>query len=419
MRVAVVGSGGREHALAWKISSSELVREVLCFPGNPGTAGEPGVTNVSLVPSLGLAEQILKSQPDLVVIGPEAPLVDGVADSLRNAGVPVVGPNKLGAELEGSKAFAKRVMEKAGVPTARHATVRTFEEARSAIEDFEVPPVIKADGLAAGKGVVVPETRQEALDAAHQMLVEGRFASAGDTLVIEERLFGIEASLIVLTDGTSAVPLTSSQDHKRLRDGDSGPNTGGMGAFAPSAHLDGAAMSRAVDDIVLPVLSALRNLGVPYCGFLFAGLMLTADGPRVLEFNVRSGDPETQAIVFGLEGDLVPLLLGAANGTLGEATPLSSRPTTTIVLAARGYPEAPEKDVVISGLEEAQLDDQVKVFHAGTAVKNGQLVTNGGRVLNVTASGATMEEARKRAYAGASKIRFDGVQYRRDIGSTG
>ena len=394
-----MGSGGREHALAWALARSGGVTELHAAPGNPGIAalavchpvraGDPA-TLVPLAAELGV---------DLVVVGPELPLVAGLADALRRRGIPVFGPSRAAARIEGSKGFAKDVMESAGVPTAHNLSVA------------RPPCVVKADGLAAGKGVWVCHTQDE-LDAglrAAKML--------GQPFQVEELLEGPEVSLFALCDGTTAVPLPAAQDYKRIGDGNEGPNTGGMGSYSPVPRLPAAEADELVDEVCRPVLAELVRRGAPFTGVLFAGLMLTADGPRVLEFNCRFGDPETQSLLPLLEGDLLAALAAAATGELqGVALTASERAAVTIVLAAGNYPERGDVGTPISGIEDAEAAGAL-VFHAGTALQEGHLVTNGGRILDVTAVGDSLDEARAAAYAAAAHVDFTGVRYRRDIAS--
>jgi phosphoribosylamine--glycine ligase len=399
VKVLVLGSGGREHALAWKIAQSEALEELHAAPGNPGIAALARCHPLRVDDVEGLLGLCREHEIDLVVIGPEAPLVAGVADHLRRAGVTVFGPSAAAARIEGSKSFAKDVMRAAGVPAAAE-----LGEARA-------PCVVKADGLAGGKGVFVCQTQSEA-DAA---LAQAR--ALGETVVFEELLEGEEISLFALTDGVEALPLAPAQDFKRLRDGDEGPNTGGMGSYSPPPFLRTDEIEELVDLVHRPVLAELAGRGTPFVGLLYAGLMLTDKGPRVLEFNCRFGDPETQAILPRLEGDLLGALAGAAEGALGGLE-LSVGPdaAVTVVLAARGYPEAPEPGVELRGLNEAETAGAL-VFHAGTAVREGRVLSAGGRVLNVTATGESVSEARDRAYAAVELIDFPGAQYRRDIAS--
>jgi phosphoribosylamine--glycine ligase len=401
VKVLVVGSGGREHALAWKIAQSEALEELHAAPGNPGIARLALCHPLRADDVEGLLGLCREHEIDLVVIGPEAPLVGGVADHLRRAGATVFGPSAEAARIEGSKSFAKEVMASAGVATAAQ-----LAEARA-------PCVVKADGLAGGKGVFICRTQDEA-DAA---LAQARML--GESFVVEELLEGEEVSLFALTDGVEALPLAPAQDFKRLRDGDEGPNTGGMGSYSPTPFLRPDEVEELVDLVHKPVLAELVERGTPFVGLLYAGLMLTEDGPRVLEFNCRFGDPETQAILPRLEGDFLGALAGAAEGALGGLD-LSVRPeaAVTVVLAARGYPEAPEAGVELRGLEEAEEAGAV-VFHAGTAVRDGRILSAGGRVLNVTSTGESVSDARDRAYAAVELIDFPGAQYRSDIALRG
>jgi phosphoribosylamine--glycine ligase len=393
----VVGSGGREHALAWKIARSEALEELHAAPGNPGIAALARCHPLRVDDVEGLLGLCREHEIDLVVIGPEAPLVAGVADHLRRAGVTVFGPSAAAARIEGSKSFAKDVMRAAGVPAAAE-----LDEARA-------PCVVKADGLAGGKGVFVCQRQSEA-DAA---LAQAR--ALGETVVIEELLEGEEVSLFTLTDGVEALPLAPAQDFKRLRDGDEGPNTGGMGSYSPPPFLRTDEIEELVDLVHRPVLAELAERGTPFVGLLYAGLMLTDDGPRVLEFNCRFGDPETQAILPRLEGDFLGALAGAAEGALGgHELWVGPDAAVTVVLAARGYPEAPEPGVELRGLEQAEGAGAL-VFHAGTAVREGRVLSAGGRVLNVTATGESVSEARDRAYAAVELIDFPGGQHRQDI----
>jgi phosphoribosylamine--glycine ligase len=393
----VVGSGGREHALAWKIAQSEALEELHAAPGNPGIAGLARCHPLRADDVEGLLGLCREHEIDLVVIGPEAPLVAGVADHLRRAGVTVFGPSAEAARIEGSKSFAKEVMNAAGVATA------------SELSEPLAPCVVKADGLASGKGVFVCRTQEEA-DAA---LANAR--ALGKRVVIEELLEGEEISLFALTDGVDALPLAPAQDFKRLRDGDEGPNTGGMGSYSPTPFLRPDEVEELVQLVHRPVLAELAERGTPFVGLLYAGLMLTDEGPRVLEFNCRFGDPETQVILPRLEGDFLGALAAAAEGALGGHD-LSVRPeaAVSVVLAARGYPEAPESGVELRGLEEAEETGAI-VFHAGTAVRDGRILSAGGRVLNVTATGESVTDARDRAYSAVELIDFPGAQYRRDV----
>jgi phosphoribosylamine--glycine ligase len=397
VRVLVVGSGGREHALAWKLAQSPVVEEVHAAPGNPGIAAIGQCHPIRAEDGESLLELARTLPADLVVIGPEAPLVAGVADQLRRAGVAVFGPSAAAAQIEGSKGFAKDVMRAAGVPFAE-----TMSVAR-------VPCVVKADGLTAGKGVFVCTTQEE-LDAALRAVT-----SYGEQFVIEELLEGEELSVFALVDGSNALALPESRDYSRVGDGDIGPNTGGMGSYSPVPELGAGQVAELVDTIHRPVVQALAARDTPFIGCLYAGLMLTADGPRVLEFNCRFGDPETQVILPRVEGDLAAALAAAASGDLGEVElAVGNAAAVTVALAAERYPEARDAGSPITGVEAAEETGAV-VFHAGTAMRDGQLVTSGGRILNVTGLGDTLEEARSRAYEACERIAFPGVRFRRDI----
>jgi phosphoribosylamine--glycine ligase len=397
VRVLVVGSGGREHALAWKLAQSPAVEELHAAPGNPGIARLGACHPIRAEDGESLLALARTLSADLVVVGPEAPLVAGVADELRRGGVAVFGPSAAAAQIEGSKSFAKEVMRAAGVPTAE-----TMSVARA-------PCVIKADGLAAGKGVFVCQTQEE-LDAALRAA-----STLGGEFVIEELLEGEELSLFALVDGSNILPLPESRDYKRVGDGDTGPNTGGMGSYSPVPELTAGQVGELAEAIHRPVVEELASRGTPFIGCLYAGLMLTADGPRVIEFNSRFGDPETQAIVPRIEGDLAEALSAAATGDLGEVElGVAETAAVTVALAAERYPEGRDAGSPIEGVESAEAEGAL-VFHAGTAVRDGQLVTSGGRILNVTGVGDTLEEARARAYEACERISFRGARYRRDI----
>jgi len=407
MKLLVIGSGGREHAIAWKLAQSPRVQKVYVAPGNGGTAREPGVENVALAGNDELAAFAKKEAIHLTVVGPEAPLAGGVVDAFRAAGLRIFGPTRAAAQLEASKDFAKRFMVKHGIPTARHATFDDAAQAKAYVEREGAPIVVKADGLASGKGVVVAQSVTEAHAAIDRL---------GGRLVIEECLQGEEASFIVMADGAHALALATSQDHKRLRDGDDGPNTGGMGAYSPAPVVTPKVHSRVMREIIQPAIEGMAKDGTPYTGFLYAGLMIDALGsPKTLEFNCRLGDPETQPILVRLKTDLVELLEAAVDGRLGEAeADWDRRAALGVVLAAHGYPEEPRKGDAIAGLPAPAED--CRVFHAGTRLNDGTLVTSGGRVLCVTALGDNLRAARGRAYEAVERIRFDGMQYRRDIG---
>jgi phosphoribosylamine--glycine ligase len=424
MKVLVIGSGGREHALAWKLAQSPRVSRVLVAPGNAGTAREEGLQNAAATSHADLVELVKKEGVGLTVVGPEAPLAAGVVDLFRAEGLRIFGPTRAAAQLESSKDFAKRFMVRHGIPTAHYAT---FTDARAAHAHVDVvanapgekqgaPIVVKADGLAAGKGVVVAMTPKEAHDAIEMMLEGGGMGEAGHRVVIEEFLEGEEASFIVMADGRHALPFASSQDHKRIFDGDRGPNTGGMGAYSPAPVVTPDVHARVMREIIHPTLKGMEADGIPYTGFLYAGLMIDAAGaPRVVEFNCRMGDPETQPIMMRLRSDFVDLVEHAVIGTLDKVeADWDRRAALGIVLAAGGYPDSPRKGDAITGLPKNEED--FHVFHAGTAQKDGAVVTSGGRVLCVTALGDKVKIAADRAYEVAAKIRFEGMQYRKDIG---
>ena len=416
MNVLVVGGGGREHALCWKLAQSPRLTRLVAAPGNPGIARDAACVAVSVDDHGGLVRLAERERADLIVVGPEVPLVAGLADRLRDKGFAVFGPGAAAAALEGSKAFAKDLMTRAGIPTARYATVSDPARARAFCRELGAPVVVKADGLAAGKGAIVCATLAEA-DAAIARCMERReFGAAGATVVIEEFLRGEEVSFFAVSNGTACVAIGAAQDHKTVLDGDRGPNTGGMGAFTPVASLDTATHARIMRTIVEPTFAAIARAGVPYRGVLFVGLMLTADGPKVIEYNVRFGDPECQAILAATPDDVLPLLDAAARGGTLPSVTASSRASVCVVLASGGYPDRYTTGLPIEGIAEAERTPGVVVFHAGTASRNGNLVTAGGRVLGVTATAPGVPQAIDAAYAAAARIRFDGVHYRRDIG---
>jgi len=423
--VLLVGGGGREHALARAISRSPKLGELwITHPGNPGLAAIAGDRVMSVELDRREKTRILhwldKNRIDLVVFGPEDPLAEGFADMMRAGDRPVFGPGAEGAKLEADKAWAKQLMRGAAIPTAEARTFKDAESARAYVASRDEPPVIKAAGLAKGKGVIVPATTEEAVDAVERIMMRREFGAAGDVLIAEERLTGPEVSVFALTDGRTLAILEACQDHKRLGDGDTGPNTGGMGAFCPSPLIDGPLMSRIEREILVPTVDALRREGIDYRGVLYAGLMLTHAGPKVLEFNVRFGDPECQALMPRLDGDLLEVLHASASRRLGEVD-FSWQPGATccVVLAAHGYPSSPRKGDEITGIEEAERVDGVTIYHAGMARdKSGRLVTAGGRVLNVVATGSDLNEARERAYQAADLIEFAGKVARRDIGAS-
>jgi phosphoribosylamine--glycine ligase len=418
--VLVVGSGGREHALAWRLSREPGVTGLFCAPGNPGIAAVAGLTPIDAGDPDALLAFAGRASIDLTVIGPELPLDRGVVDRFREAGRRVFGPPRAAAQLECSKVFAKGFMARHGIPTARYRVCASSTEARDVIAsgEFGFPVVLKADGLAAGKGVVVAADRAQADDAISAAMDERQFGAAGARLVIEECLEGPEVSFFALCDGARAIAITSAQDHKRIFDGDQGPNTGGMGAFAPSPLLDASTQAAIMTDIVDPVLRGMRAEGTEYRGFLYAGLMMTCAGPKVIEFNVRFGDPEAQAVMPLIDGELLPLLVAAADGDLGDRrVTLKSGVSVGVVLASAGYPGPVTTGVPISGLYPASQMPGVTVFHSGTAMGDKRIVTAGGRVLTVVGTGNDYQEAIDRAYRGVEKISFDGMQYRRDIGA--
>ena len=414
MNILLLGSGGREHALAWKLAQSPSLTKLYAAPGNPGIAEEAELVPLDATDHGAVIAFCAERAIDLVVIGPEAPLVDGLSDSLRAAGVPVFGPSQAAAQLEGSKGFTKDLCARAGIPTAGYVRTSSLEDARAALARFQPPYVLKADGLAAGKGVVIAETLPEAEEALADMF-RGQFGAAGAEVVIEEFMHGEEASFFALTDGTAILPFGSAQDHKRVGDGDVGPNTGGMGAYSPAPVLTPELQARVLAEIIEPTVRTMREEGNPYQGVLFAGLMLTPEGPKLIEYNARFGDPECQVLMMRLASNLVPILLACAQGTLeGVEIAFSDETALTVVMAAKGYPGTPEKGGAIA-LEDAEAEG-AKVFHAGTALKDGALVANGGRVLNVTACAPSVTEAQARAYAAVDAISFPSGFCRRDIG---
>jgi phosphoribosylamine---glycine ligase len=416
MKLLVIGSGGREHAIAWRLAQSPRVQKVFVAPGNGGTAREAGLQNVTISAIDKLAEFAVSENIHLTVVGPEAPLADGIVDLFRSRGLRIFGPTRACARLESSKQFAKEFMTRHKIPTAEFSSFDEASAAHAYIEAHGTPIVVKADGLAAGKGVIVAMSADDAHRAIEQFLVERTMGTAGNRVVIEEFLEGEEASFIVLADGEHVLPLATSQDHKRLGDGDRGPNTGGMGAYSPAPVVTPELHARVLREIIQPVLAGMAGEGQRYTGFLYAGLMIDGTGnPRALEFNCRLGDPETQPILLRLKSDLFELIESAMEGTLDRVkAEWDRRAALGVVLAASGYPDAPEKGHIVTGLPAAGED--FRVFHSGTALKDGALVTNGGRVLCVTALGDSIKMAQRRAYEIVEGIRFDGMQYRRDIG---
>ena len=419
MKILVIGSGAREHAIAWKLAREQAVTSLLCAPGNPGIASAARCVGADMTKPAELLALAERERVDLTVVGPELPLSLGVADAFTAAGHPLVGPSQAAAALESSKSFAKAFMARHRVPTARFTVCDSADAALSFVQRgaFGYPLVIKADGLAAGKGVVIADDRRSAESAVRMTMIDRTFGAAGERVVFEEFLVGEEASYFVLADGTSFVPLSSAQDHKRIFDHDRGPNTGGMGAFSPSPLITPDTERRVLDGIVRPVLEGMKAEGHPYRGFLYVGLMLTADGPKVIEFNVRFGDPEAQVVLPMLDEDLSWLLGAAATGALPtRPARFRDEPHVGVVLASRGYPDSAETGRPIVGLDEAAAVPGAMVFHGGTARREGQITTAGGRVLTVVGRGRSYRDAIDTAYKAAAHVRFDGMQMRRDIG---
>ena len=416
MKILVVGSGGREHALAWRLAQSKRIQMILVAPGNGGTALDKRMKNVAITDPAALADFAQREQVALTVVGPEAPLAAGIVDIFRERGMKIFGPTRKAAQLESSKDFAKTFMERHGIPTARYQTFSEADAAHRYIDEQGAPIVIKADGLAAGKGVVVAMTLEEAHGAIDMMLSDNRFGDAGARVVVEEFLEGEEASFIVMVDGKNILPLATSQDHKRLLDQDLGPNTGGMGAYSPAPIVTPELHARVMREIIQPTVQGMAKDGIPFTGFLYAGLMIDAEGnPKTLEFNCRMGDPETQPIMARLKTDLVSVMEHAIAGTLNEIELAWDRRTALgVVMAASGYPDAPRKNDVITGI--AEETEHSMTFHAGTALDNKTLTTQGGRVLCVVGLGDSVRVAQKHAYETLDQIHFDGMQFRRDIG---
>lgn len=418
MKVLVIGNGGREHALTWKAAQSDLVSEVFVAPGNPGTALEPKTKNVNIgVCDIdALADFAEKEKIDLTIVGPEAPLVAGIVDEFKKRNLKIFGPTKAAAQLEGSKSFTKDFLMRHNIPTAKYRNFTDVNEALSYLDSVEIPVVVKADGLAAGKGVIVAQTRQEAKDAVKDMLSGNAFGEAGCKVVIEDFLSGEEASFIVMVDGKNVLPMATSQDHKRVGDGDQGPNTGGMGAYSPAPVVTKTVYDRVMEQIIYPTVKGMAAENNEYVGFLYAGLMIDdAGNPKVIEFNCRFGDPETQPIMMRMKSDLVELCDAACDGKLDTKTcEYDERPAVGVVLAAEGYPQSPRKGDVISGLESV-AEPGSKIFQAGTKQTDGKIVTSGGRVLCATALGSDIKEARNNAYKLAETVSWDGMFYRNDI----
>ena len=416
MKILVIGSGGREHTLAWKLAQSPKAEKLYAIPGNPGIGKVAEcVKDVPMDNNDAIVAFAMDKGIDLVVVGPEAPLTQGLVDALEMAGIRAFGPTRLAAELEGSKSFAKDIMQKYGIPTAKYQVFTQASEARKYVQEQGAPIVIKADGLAAGKGVVVAQTVDEALMAVNDIMEDQSFGSAGARVVIEECMVGEEASLLAFTDGETIVPMVSSQDHKRAYDGDKGPNTGGMGTYAPAPVMTEELVAQATEKILKPVIAAMKKEGRPYKGCLYAGLMITNEGPKVVEFNARFGDPETQVVLPLLESDLADIMLACCEGKLAEQEiKWSKGAAVCVVMASDGYPGGYPKGLPIRGVEEAESNGAL-VFHAGTSEKDGRLVTNGGRVLGIVAKADDIKGAVDKAYENVGKIHFHGAQYRRDI----
>jgi len=414
--VLLIGSGGREHALAWKLAQSPLLDKLYAAPGNPGIAAHAELVAVDPVDHRAVIDFCRRHSIGLVVVGPEAPLVAGLAENLRAMGILTFGPNRIPAQLEGSKGFTKDLCARVGIPTARYARASDRLAAEAALEDFALPVVIKADGLAAGKGVIIAASEEEAR-AALETMFDGGFGGAGEAVVIEEFMEGEEVSFFALVDGETVVPFGSAQDHKRVGDGDTGPNTGGMGAYGPASILTPALEKRVMEEIVEPTARALVAAGTPYSGILYPGLMLTREGPKLVEYNARFGDPECQVLMMRLESDLLALMAATAKGELAAAEPprFSAEPALTVVMAAKGYPATPKSGGTISGIEAAEATG-ARVFHAATARQGAKLVASGGRVLSVTASGSSVADAQRAAYRAVDAIDFPTGFCRRDIG---
>jgi phosphoribosylamine---glycine ligase len=416
MNILILGSGGREHALAWKIAASPLTERLYCAPGNAGIAREAECVALDVADHAAVAAFCRGHGIDLVVVGPEAPLCAGIVDDLESAGIKTFGPSRTAARLEGSKGFTKELCRTNGIPTAAFARFQDASAAKANIRLRAAPIVVKADGLAAGKGVIVASTVAEA-EAAVDMMFGGGLGEAGAEVVIEDFLDGEEASFFALCDGETAIPLATAQDHKRAFDGDKGPNTGGMGAYSPAGNIDVAMSARIMKEIIAPTMRAMTAMGTPYKGVLYAGLMITADGPKLIEYNARFGDPETQVLMPRLMSDLVPALVASRDGVL-KSFDLRwyAQPALTVVMAAQGYPGNYARGTVIEGLDAAAAIEGVEIFHAGTKVEAGHILANGGRVLNISATGKTVREAQARAYQAISHIRWPEGFYRHDIG---
>lgn len=418
MEILIVGSGGREHALAWKIAQSPLVKKIFCAPGNPGIAEIAECVDIGVENIEGLYNFALKRKIDLTIVGPEDPLVAGIVDRFMEGNLTIFGPTKRASIIEGSKVFSKNLMKKHSIPTADFKVFEDSKQAKKHVTMCEFPLIVKVDGLAKGKGVFVCKTLEDANNCIDDILENKIFGPAGDKVIIEEFLSGEEVSILALTDGTTIIPLSSVQDHKAVNDGDKGPNTGGMGAYSPVPIITRELQFYIEENILVPIVHAMKRENRPYKGVLYAGLMVTSTGPKVLEFNARFGDPETQVLLMRMKADLVPLLLSTTTNTLEDVEiEWNDGVSICVVMASKGYPDTYEKGFEISGLETLKGLDNVQVLHAGTAAKDGKIVTNGGRVLGVTALGKDIQEAQKTVYSAIQNITFEGAHYRRDIGA--
>ncbi len=416
MRVLLIGNGGREDAIAWKLAKSKELKKLYIASGNPGTARWGESVALKVEDNAEIVKFAQENKVELVIVGPEDPLADGVVDALEAAGIKAFGPSKAAAQLEADKSFSKQIMRSSSISTAEGRTFTRFEDAKAYIASRDEPVVVKAAGLAKGKGVIVCNEPSDGILAAEKIMVDKIFGSAGDKVIVEDKLIGEEVSILAFVDGRSIYVMESAQDHKPIGDGDTGPNTGGMGAYSPAPVVTDAMMSQIEREILVPVVDCMNRNDTPYKGVLYAGLMITAGGPRVLEFNVRFGDPETQPIMMRLKSDLLEVCLAVCEQKLDQVTlEWDERPAICVVMASGGYPGDYEKGKIITGISEAEQLKDVVVFHAGTSVKDGKLVTAGGRVLGVTAIGETIADAKKQAYEAVGKISFEGAQYRRDI----
>lgn len=418
MKILVIGSGGREHAIVWKISQSSKITKIFCAPGNPGIAEIAECVNIKADDVNGLKAFAIKEGIDLTVVGPEQPLTIGIVDEFESSGLKIFGPTKKAAEIEGSKAFSKDLMQKYNIPTAGYKVFDNADEAKNYAEKHHPPVVVKADGLAAGKGVFICTTMDEAFLAIDIIMNQKAFGDAGNRVVIEEFLTGEEASFLTFTDGETVMPMASSQDHKQVYDNDEGPNTGGMGAYSPAPIITPSMQKKVMNEVMIPVVQGMKSEGRRFKGVLYAGLMITKNGPKVLEFNARFGDPETQPILMRFKTDIVDVFLAVIENRLKDIKlEWDKRSAVCVVMASEGYPGDYEKGKVITGLDDVKDMKDVVVFHAGTSIKNGEIVTNGGRVLGVTAIGTGIKRAIKNAYTSVEKINWDGVHYRKDIGA--